>query len=160
MLINATTQNAERYSKSVQQDGQDLRLAIQPIQVNGPGDIDRAFSTITADTGTGVAAAADVMFYNERRNIIALALSNHLPSMFHNEEFVKAGGLLSYGADVPAIFRRSAAYAGKIIKGAKPGDLPVEEPTRFRMFANVQTAKALGVTIQPTVLVLADQVID
>jgi putative ABC transport system substrate-binding protein len=123
MLINATTQNAERYSKSVQQDGQDLRLAIQPIQVNGPGDIDRAFSTITADTGTGVAAAADVMFYNERRNIIALALSNHLPSMFHNEEFVKAGGLLSYGADVPAIFRRSAAYAGKIIKGAKPGDL-------------------------------------
>jgi putative ABC transport system substrate-binding protein len=160
MLINATTQNAKRYSKSVQQDGQDSRLAIQPIQVNGPGDIDRAFSTITADTGTGVAAAADVMFYNERRNIIALALSNHLPSMFHNEEFVKAGGLLSYGADVPAIFRRSAAYAGKIIKGAKPGDLPVEEPTRFRMFANVQTAKALGVTIQPTVLVLADQVID
>ena len=111
-----------------------MSLAIQPIQVNGPGDIDRAFSTITADAGTGVAAAADVMFYNERRKITALALANHLPSMFHNEEFVKVGGLLSYGANVPAIFRRSAVYVDKIVKGAKPSDSPVEQPSLFRTF--------------------------
>ena len=80
--------------------------------------------------------------------------------MFHNEEFVKVGGLLSYGANVPAIFRRSAVYVDKIVKGAKPSDLPVEQPNLSRMFANVQSAKALGVTIQPTVLVLADQVIE
>jgi len=89
-----------------------------------------------------------------------VALTNRLPSMFHNEEFVKAGGLLSYGANVPEIFRRSAVYADKIIKGAKPIDLPVEQPTLFRMFANLQTAKSLGLTIQPTALILADQVIE
>jgi putative tryptophan/tyrosine transport system substrate-binding protein len=161
VLINATNQAyAQRYAKSVEQDGQNLSLKVQAVDVNGPGDIDHAFSTITADAGTGVAAAADVMFYNERKRIATLALSDRLPSMFHNEEFVKVGGLLSYGANVPAIFRRSAAYVDKIIKGAKPSDLPVEQPTHFRTFANVQTAKALGVTIQPNLLLLADQVIE
>jgi putative tryptophan/tyrosine transport system substrate-binding protein len=135
-------------------------MGIQTVEVNGTGDIERAFSTIHPDSGTGVAAAADVMFYDERKPIIDLALTNRLPSMFHNEEFVKAGGLLSYGANVPEIFRRSAVYADKIIKGAKPIDLPVEQPTLFRMFANLQTAKSLGLTIQPTALILADQVIE
>jgi ABC-type uncharacterized transport system substrate-binding protein len=80
--------------------------------------------------------------------------------MFHNEEFVKVGGLLSYGANVPAIFRHSAVYVDKIIKGAKPSDLPVEQPAIFRVVANVQTAKALVVSTQPTPLLLADQVIE
>jgi putative tryptophan/tyrosine transport system substrate-binding protein len=145
VLVNVANQSyAQRYTKSVQQDGQNLALAIQAVEVKGPSDIERAFSTITVDEGTGLAAAADVMFYNERKHIAALALTNRLPTMFHNEEFVKAGGLLSYGANVPAIFRHSAVYVDKIIKGAKPCDLPVEQPTLFRMFANVQTAKAFG----------------
>ncbi len=161
VLINAANQSyVQRYTKSVQQDGQNLGLTIQAVEANGPSDIERAFSTIRADAGTGVAAAADVMFYNERKHITALALTNRLPTMFHNEEFVKVGGLLSYGANVPAIFRHSAVYVDKIIKGAKPSDLPVEQPTIFRMFANVQTAQALGVSIQPTLLLLADQVIE
>ena len=85
-------------------------------------------------------------FYNQRKRITALALTNRLPSIFHNEELVKVGGLLSYGANVPAIFRHSAVYADKIIKGAKATDLPVEAPVLFRMFVNLQTAKALGLT--------------
>ena len=161
VLINATNQSyARRYAEAVQGDGHRLDLAIQPVEVNGPDDLERAFATISVDAGTGVAAAADVMFYNERKRIIALALARRLPSMFHSEEFVKVGGLLSYGANVPAIFRHSALYVDKIIKGATPKDLPVEQPTLFRTFANVQTAKALGLTIQPTVLALADQVIE
>jgi putative ABC transport system substrate-binding protein len=159
VLINATNHSyAQRYTKSVQEDGQQLGITIQAVEVNGPSDTERAFSTVTADAETGIAAAADVMFYNERKRVAALALTNRLPSMFHNEEFVKVGGLLSYGANVPAIFRNSAVYVDKIIKGAKPSDLPVEQPTLFRMFANVQ--KALGVTIKPTLLFLADQVIE
>jgi putative tryptophan/tyrosine transport system substrate-binding protein len=160
VLINGGNQSFARYAKSVQEDGQKLGMTIQPVSVNGPDDIERAFSTITADAETGVAAAADVMFYNERKRITALALTNRLPSMFHNEEFVKVGGLLSYGANVPAIFRHSAVYVDKIIKGAEPSDLPVEQPTLYRMFANVQSAKSLGRTIQPDVLLLADQIIE
>ena len=147
VLINATNQSyAQRYAKSVQEDGRELGSAIQVVEVNGPGDIEHAFSTITPSAETGVAAAADVMFYNERKRITALALTNRLPSIFHNEELVKVGGLLSYGANVPAIFRHSAVYADKIIKGAKATDLPVEAPVLFRMFVNLQTAKALGLT--------------
>jgi putative tryptophan/tyrosine transport system substrate-binding protein len=160
VLVNAANQSFARYAESVQEDGQKLGLTIQPVAVSGPGDVGRAFSAITADTETGVAAAADVMFYTERKQITALALANRLPSMFHNEEFVKVGGLLSYGANVPAIFRHSAVYVDKIIKGAKPGDLPVEQPTLYRMFANVQTAKSLGVNIQSSLLLLADEVIE
>jgi putative ABC transport system substrate-binding protein len=160
VLINAVTSDVRRYGDSVQDDGHKLGLSIQPVEVNGPGDLERAFSAITPDSGTGVAAAADVMFYNERKRIAALALANRLPSMFHNEEFVKVGGLLSYGANVPVIFRRSAVYVDKILKGAKPSTLPVEQPTLFRSFVNITTAKVLGVTIPPTMLSLADAVID
>jgi putative tryptophan/tyrosine transport system substrate-binding protein len=161
VLINATNQSyAQRYAKSVKEDGQELRLPISAVEVNGPGDIGRAFSMITPNAETGVAAAADVMFYTERKLIAALALANHLPSIFHNEEIVKVGGLLSYGANVPAIFRRSAVYVDKIIKGAKASDLPVEAPTLYRMCANLQTAKALGLTLPSTLLNLADEVIE
>ena len=147
-------------ANSVQDDGHKLGLSIQPVEVNGPGDLERAFSAITPDPGTGVAVAADVMFYNERRRITALALANRLPSMFHNEEFVKVGGLLSYGTNVPAIFRHSAVYVDKILKGAKPSNLPVEQPTLFRSFINLTTAKTLGLTIPPVMLSLADAVIE
>ncbi len=161
VLINATNQSyAQRYAKSVNENGQELRLPVLVVEVNGPGDIERAFSTIGPNAETGVAAAADVMFYNERKRITALALTNHLPSIFHNEEFVRVGGLLSYGANVPAIFRRSAVYVDKIIKGAKASDLPVEAPTLFRMLANLQTEKALGLSLPPTLLNLADEVIE
>jgi putative tryptophan/tyrosine transport system substrate-binding protein len=160
VLINATNQSAQGYAKSVKEDAQGLGLPLQVVEVNGPEDIERAFSTITPNAETGVAAAAEVMFYKERKRITALALTNHLPSIFHNEEFVRAGGLLSYGANVPAIFRRSAVYVDKIIKGAKASDLPVEAPTLFRMFANLQTAKTLGLTLPPTLLNLADEVIE
>jgi putative tryptophan/tyrosine transport system substrate-binding protein len=161
VLINATNQSyANRYAETVREAGDKLNLAIQPVDVNGDNDLERAFSDIVPDAAGGVAAAADVMFYSKRKQIIASTMTRRLPSIFHNEEFVKDGGLLSYGANVPAIFRRSAAYVEKIINGAKPSDLPVEQPNLYRTFANVQTAKVLGLTLPPTLLAMADEVIE
>lgn len=160
VLINTNNQSyAKRYAESVKEDGGKLNLAIQPVDVNGAGDLERAFSAID-DAAGGVAAAADVMFYAERKRMIALAMAHRLPSIFHNEQFVRDGGLLSYGANISAVFRRSASYVDRIIKGAKPSDLPVEQPNLYRTFANVQTAKALGLTLPPTLLSMADEVIE
>jgi putative tryptophan/tyrosine transport system substrate-binding protein len=89
-----------------------------------------------------------------------LALSRHLPAIFNSEEFVRVGGLSSYGASIPAIFRRSAFYVDRIVKGAKPSDLPVEQPTLFRLFINLTTAKALDLTLPPLLLTRADEVIE
>jgi putative ABC transport system substrate-binding protein len=161
VLVNATNPSyAHRYSESVQGDARELGLAVQVVDVSGPDDLERAFSAITQGVGTSVAAAADVMFYNERKRICELALARRLPSMFHNEEIVKSGGLMSYGANVPAIFRRSAVYVQKILQGEKPSDLPVEQPSLYRFFVNLKTAKILGLTIPPTLLVRADEVIE
>jgi putative tryptophan/tyrosine transport system substrate-binding protein len=161
VLINSTNQSyAHRYAESVREDGDKLNLVIQPVEASGANDIERAFSVVVSDAAVGIAAAADVMFYAERKRIIASAMARRLPSIFHNEEFVKDGGLLSYGANVPALFKRSATYVEKIIKGAKPDDLPVEQPNLYRTFANIQTARALGLTLPPTLLAMADEVIE
>jgi putative ABC transport system substrate-binding protein len=161
VLVNSTNPSyARRFSESVQADAHKLGLRAQPVEVNGPGDIERAFSSITLEAGIGVAAAADVMFYNERKRICELALTSRLPSMFHNELFVQVGALMSYGATTPAIFRHSVAYVDKILKGTKPADLPVEQPTIFRMSVNMKTARTLGLTISPSFLTFADEVIE
>jgi len=99
------------------------------------------------------------MFFDERRRIVDLAIKNRLPAMFFFREFADAGGLMSYGPNFGELFRRAATYADKILKGAKPADLPVEQPTKFEFVINLKTAKALGVTIPPSVLGRADEVI-
>ena len=161
VLLNATNPSyLRRYVAAVEVDARNLGLTIQPLEAKEPADLDRAFSAITSDAGTGVAAMADVMFYNERKRIAELALKSRLPTLFHNEEFVRSGGFMSYGANISALFRRAGYYIDKIIKGAKPGDLPVELPTLYRFFVNLGTAKALGLNVPPTLLTRADEVIE
>jgi putative tryptophan/tyrosine transport system substrate-binding protein len=163
VLVNAAINPtyAHRYIEALQNDAaRTLKLAVQPVEVNGPVDLERAFSAITREGFNGVAPAADLLFYNERRRIAALALERGLPTVFNNQEFVKSGGLLSYGANVPAVFRRAGVYVDKLIRGATPKDIPVEEPTKFQLFINLKTANALSLQMPPTLLTRADEVIE
>jgi putative ABC transport system substrate-binding protein len=100
------------------------------------------------------------MFVSQRRRLVGLAAKNGLPAVYTARESVEAGGLMAYGPSVPDLFRRAATYVDKVLKGAKPGDLPVEQPTKFELVINLKTAKALGLTIPPSVLQRADQVIE
>jgi putative tryptophan/tyrosine transport system substrate-binding protein len=161
VLVNATNPAyARRYIEALQQAATALKLTIQPIEVNGPDDLERAFSAIAQESTAGVAAAGDVMFYTERKRIAALAMARGLPTIFSGEEYVKSGGLMSYGPNIPAIFRRAGVYVDKLIKGATPKDIPVEEPTKFDLFVNLKTANAIGLQVPPTMLTRADGVIE
>jgi putative ABC transport system substrate-binding protein len=100
------------------------------------------------------------MFLNERRRIVDMVTKTRLPAVYTSREFVDAGGLMSYGANIADNFRRAATFVDRILKGAKPGDLPVEQPTKFELVINLKTAKALGLTIPPSLLLRADQVIE
>jgi putative ABC transport system substrate-binding protein len=102
----------------------------------------------------------DALFMTNRLQIANFALAERLPTVFAQREYVEAGGLLSYGENLKDFFRRSASFVDKILKGAKPGDLPIEQPTRFFLVINLKTAKALGLTLPPTLLALADEVIE
>jgi len=102
---------------------------------------------------------ADPMFAQHRRRLVELAAMSHLPAIYKTRDFVEAGGLFCYGASVPDQFRRAATYVDKILKGAKPADLPVEQPMKFELIINLKTAKALGLTMPPTLLFQADEVI-
>ena len=100
------------------------------------------------------------VFNRERRRLVDLAAKHRLPAVYSFRLYVEAGGLMSYGPDLPDMFRRSATYVDKILKGARPGDLPVEQPTKFELVINLKTAKALGLTIPPSVLARAHQVVE
>src|SRR5262245_11912331 len=123
-------------------------------------DFDRAFSDMTRAHAGALAALPSVMFINERRRLVDLAAKNRLPAVYIAREFVDAGGLMAYGPNVADLVRRAAPYVDKILKGAKPSDLPVEQPTTFELVINLKTAKALGLTIPQSVLLRADQVIE
>ncbi len=125
----------------------------------GSTEIETAFSTLHAERMGAVLVLGGAGFYLDRKHIAELALKNRLPSMFQNREFVEAGGLLSYAPNTAANYRRAAYFVDKILKGAKPADLPVEEPSKFELMINLKTAKALGLTIPQSVLLRADEVI-
>ena len=136
-------------------------LGVQPqfIEARGPDELDRAFSDMTSARVGAVALLPANMFLREHRRIVDLAARHRLPAVYTSREFVDAGGLMSYGASQRDLFRRAAAYVDKILKGAKPGDLSVEQPTKFELVINLKTAKALGLAIPPSVLAHADDVI-
>ena len=136
-------------------------LGVQPqfIEARGPDELARAFSDMTSARAGALTVLPANMFLREHRRLVDLAAKNRLPAVYASREFVDAGGLMSYGANQPDLFRRAATYVDKILKGAKPGDLPVEQPTKFELVINLRTAKALGLTIPQSVLARADEVI-
>jgi putative ABC transport system substrate-binding protein len=135
-----------------------LDVQLEVVEVRGPDEFDRAFSTMARADALIVFASA--MLFSERRRIVALAAKSRLPAMFNNRESVEIGGLISYGASLTDLSRRAATYVDKILKGAKPADLPIEQPTKVDLVINLKTAKALGLTIPPSLLQRADQVIE
>ena len=137
-------------------------LGVRPqfVEARGPADIDSAFSDMTRARAGGLVVWTTSMFVAERRRLVALAAKHRLPAVYTLREFVDAGGLMSYGHSQSDLNRRAATYVDKILKGAKPADLPVEQPTKFDLIINLKTAKALGLTIPPSLLQRADRVIE
>jgi putative ABC transport system substrate-binding protein len=137
-----------------------LGVRLQFVEAQGPADIDRAFSDMTRARAGALTVLGSTMFTTERRRLVDLAARNRLPAVYGRREYVDAGGLMCYGSNIADLFRRAATYVDKILKGAKPSAMPVEQPTKFELVINLKTAKALGLTIPPSVLGRADQVIE
>jgi len=136
-----------------------LRLTIRPWQVRGTDDFEKIFAALNKQRPDGLYVLGGNRVNANQRRIIGFALKNRLPSMHGRSDFVDAGGLMSYAADEADSYRRVAYYVDKILKGAKPGDLPVEQPTKFELVINLKTAKQIGLTIPQSMLYRADKVI-
>jgi putative ABC transport system substrate-binding protein len=137
-----------------------LRLQLQRLEVRVPGDFEAAFEAATRHRAGALIAPGDPLVTNRPKIVADLALKYRLPTMMDNKEFVEAGGLLSLGLDLVDSYRRAATHVDKILKGANPAELPMEQPTKFDLFVNVKTARALGLTIPQSVLLQASQVIE
>ena len=137
-----------------------LGVRLQVVEARGPEDFDRAFSEMTRARAGAVTVQATPVFDSARQRLVDLAAKKRLPAVYSYRPYVDAGGLMSYGPDLVDLFRRAATYVDKILKGAKPADLPVEQPTKFELVINLKTAKALGLTIPPSLLARANQVIE
>jgi putative ABC transport system substrate-binding protein len=135
-----------------------LGVRLQVVEARGPEDFDRVFSDMTRARVDAVTVSTGI-FFIERRRVVDLAAKNRLPAMYLAREFVDAGGLMSYAPNTADLHRRAATLVDKILKGAKPADLPVEQPTKFELVVNLKTAKALGLTIPPSLLLRADEII-
>ena len=136
-----------------------LRLTIQPWEVRGTDDIDKVFAGITKQRPDGLFVTTGATLNTNRKRVVGFALTGRLPSVYGRSEYITEGGLLYYGADQADSYRRVAYYVDRILKGAKPADLPVEQPTRFEFVINLKTAKQIGVTIPPEVLARASKLI-
>jgi putative tryptophan/tyrosine transport system substrate-binding protein len=145
--------------KATQEAARALRLQLQSVEVSRADDIDRAFSAFTTGRAEALIVVPSTITLDNRGQIASLAQKNRLPSIFGGRAFADAGGLMAYGSSLAERWRRAATYVDKILKGAKPGDLPVEQPTKFELVINMKTAKALGLTLPPSLLRRADEVI-
>jgi putative ABC transport system substrate-binding protein len=161
LLINPDNRpTAQRFLDQVEAAGAPLELTIQPVEVRGPHGFDHAFSQIPQDGKTGVITVFDAMFFNERQRMAQAAITYRLPTMAPAGVYVKAGVLMSYGPNLVDLFSRAGVYVDRILKGANPSDLPVEQPIKYDFAINLKTANALGLEIPPTLLARADEVIE
>jgi putative ABC transport system substrate-binding protein len=137
-----------------------LSMQLQLVEVHGAGEFDRAFEKMTGERADALIVLPSPMLFSERRKIVDLATKHRLPSIAMDRAFVELGGLMAYGASIRDLFRRASVYVDKVLEGSKPADLPVEQPTDFELVVNLKTAKTLGIEIPPTLLALADEVIE
>jgi putative ABC transport system substrate-binding protein len=159
VLANPTNAGTAPSLRDAERAARALALEFRAFEAIRPEDLENAYSAITKWSASALTTLGDAMFFSQRQRVVELAARNRLPAMYPEAEFVQAGGLMSYGADQHYLFRRGATYVDKILKGAKPGDLPVEQPTKFELVLNLKTAKKLGLNISRDFLARVDEVI-
>ena len=160
VLLNANFPAAERQLRDVQGAARAIGLQIHALRANVDREIEVAFETVASQRIAALAVAASPFFTTRRDKTVALAARHAVPTMYTAREYAVDGGLMSYGIDVPDVYRQIGLYAARILKGAKPADLPVLQPTKFETVINLKTAKALSLTIPDKLLALADEVIE
>jgi putative tryptophan/tyrosine transport system substrate-binding protein len=151
--------NVDRETKKIVLVARSLSVQLELVNVKKPDEIESAFASMAREKVDALIVLTQGMFTRNATRIVEMAAKSRLPAIYHRNEFVKAGGLISYGPDHTDLYRRAATYVDKILKGAKPADLPVEQPMKFELVINLKTAKEIGVTIPPDVLMWADRVI-
>ena len=161
VLYNPSDRSNVLMLKELQESARLLGLIVHPLEVRAPGDFGGAFAAMSRERDSVLFVAAGVLTleHRNRKALVDLATKTRLPAMWGHRQFVEAGGLMSYAVNFYDQLRRAAIYVDKILKGAKPGDLPVEQPTRYELVINLKTAKALGLAIPQTLLQRADEVI-
>ncbi len=160
LLIDETNPGTVLIARGTQVAARSVGVELQSLEVRGPDELDPAFSAMKEARVGALIVESSSMLFTLRTRLADLALKNRLPTMFAQREYVDAGGLMAYAADFPDLFRRTATFVDKILKGAKPADLPVEQPVKFDFVINLKTAKALGLDVSPTLLARADEVIE
>jgi putative ABC transport system substrate-binding protein len=159
VLLNPSHSAHPLMSRQAEGPARALGMQLHILQAGSPAEIDAAFAAMRSQRVGGVLVLRGSLFLAQRRQIAALAAKNGLPAVYGTREEAEAGGLMAYGASLPLLYRRAATYVDKILKGAKPADLPVEQPTKFELIINLKTARALGLTIPQSLLGRADAVI-
>jgi putative ABC transport system substrate-binding protein len=160
VMLNSRNPQSQFELKEMETAARVLGLQIRPIEISPERPLEEGFAAISQALARSLIVLTDPILFSQRARIVDLAASNRLPAMYFFQEFVEAGGLLSYGPSDTDLYRRAATYVDRILKGAKPSELPVEQPTKFDLAINLKAAKALGLEISPMVLARADKVID
>jgi ABC-type uncharacterized transport system substrate-binding protein len=160
LLVNPCNPNTPPVLKSAQASARQAGFVLVVVEAQTPGELEAALITLTKERVDAVIVIADAFFNSQRRRLVELALQVRLPTMFGQREYAQEGGLMSYGESLFEFYRRAASYVDKIFKGAKPADLPIEQPTLFKLVINRKTADALGVTIPSQLYIFADEVIE
>ena len=158
VLVNPANPSTAAQMRETERAAQALQVQLHLVEVRGPHELDQAFSTIRSVPADALLVLLDPLFMQQRARLVELTAMSRLPAMYGFREDVEMGALMAYGPSFPDMFRRAATYVDKILKGARPGDLPVEQPTKYELVLNLKTAQALGITLPPTLLILADEV--
>jgi putative tryptophan/tyrosine transport system substrate-binding protein len=160
LLVNADSANTERMVQDAQEAARAKGVQLPILRAGTESEIDAAFTTLVQRQAGGLVVPNDAFFNSRREQLVTLASRHAIPAIYGFREFADSGGLISYGANIAAAYRQLGIYAGRILKGAKPADLPVQQPTTFELVINLKTAQALGLTVPPILLAQADEVIE